>query len=68
MNDTPELGAQSMVALAVLGGNEKGKGGDERVKVLSGRYWDAQDDLEEILNKAGEIEVRNLYQLRIRKL
>jgi short-subunit dehydrogenase len=68
MTDTLELPAQSMVALAVLGLNGKGQGGDERVQVLSGRYWDVQDDLEEILGKKGEIEQRNLYQLRIRKL
>jgi len=34
-----ELGAWSMVALTVLAGNEKEKGGDERVKVLSGLYF-----------------------------
>jgi hypothetical protein len=51
MTDTLELLAQSMVALDVLSGNEKGKGGDERVKVLSGRYWDVKDDLKQILEK-----------------
>lgn len=68
MIDSIELPAQSMVALAVLAGNEKGKGGDERVKALSGRYWDMNDDLEQILEKSGEIAERDLYHLRIRKL
>jgi len=68
MTDALELPAQSMVALAVLSVNEKDKGGDEKIKVLSGRYWDVGDDLEEILAKKDEIEERNLYQLRIRKL
>jgi len=61
MNDTQELSAQNVVTLAVLAGNEKREGGHERVTVLSGRYWDAQDDLEEILEEAGEIKEKNLY-------
>ncbi|KAE9369866.1 NAD(P)-binding protein [Stipitochalara longipes BDJ] len=68
MTDDIELPAQSMVALAVLAGNEKGKGVDERIKVLSGRYWDVKDDLEQILEKTEEIAERDLYHLRIRKL
>lgn len=68
MTETLELPAQSIVALAVLSGNEKGKGGDERIKALSGRYWNVTDDLEQILEKSAEIQERNLYHLRIRKL
>ena len=68
MIDSIDLPAQSMVALAVLVGNEKDKGGDERVKRLSGRYWDVSDDLEQILEKSAEIAERDLYHLRIRKL
>ncbi|KAH8777217.1 hypothetical protein BGZ57DRAFT_953036 [Hyaloscypha finlandica] len=68
MIDSIDLPAQSMVALAVLAGNEKDKGGDERVKRLSGRYWDVSDDLEQILEKSAEIAERDLYHLRIRKL
>ena len=68
MTDDIELPAQSMVALAVLAGNNEDKGGDERVKVLSGRYWDVKEDLEQILEKSGEIAERDLYHLRIRKL
>jgi hypothetical protein len=51
-----------------LAGNEKDKGGDERAKVLSGRYWDTNDDLEQILERSGEIAEKDLYHLRIRKL
>jgi hypothetical protein len=45
MNDSIELPAKSMVAVAVPAGNEKGKGrgGDERANVLSGRYWDMKE-------------------------
>jgi hypothetical protein len=68
MIDSIDLPGQSMVALAVLAANEKDKGGDERVKLLSGRYWDTNDDLEQILEKSGEIAERDLYHLRIRKL
>jgi hypothetical protein len=68
MIDSIDLPAQSMVALAVLAGNEKDKGGDERVKRLSGRYWDVSDDLEQILEKSAEIAERDLYHLRIWKL
>jgi hypothetical protein len=68
MIDSIDLPGQSMVALAVLAGNEKDKGGDERVKVLSGRYWDTNDDLEQILERSGEIAEKDLYHLRIRKL
>jgi hypothetical protein len=63
MIDTLELPAQSMVALAVFSLNAKEKEGDDSVEVLSGRYWDVQDDLEEILTKKAEIEERDLYQL-----
>ena len=68
MIDSIDLPAQSMVALAVLAGNEKDKGGDKRVKRLSGRYWDVSDDLEQILEKSAEIAERDLYHLTIRKL
>ncbi|KAN0102164.1 NAD(P)-binding protein [Hyaloscypha variabilis] len=68
MTDNIALPAQGMVALAVLAGNGKDKGGDERVKLLSGRYLDLKDDLEQILEKSGEIAERDLYHLRIRKL
>ena len=68
MIDDIALPAQGMVALAVLAGNGKDKGGDERVKLLSGRYLDLKDDLEQTLEKSGEIAERDLYHLRIRKL
>jgi len=68
MTDNIALPAQGMVALAVLAGNGKDKGGDERVKLLSGRYLDLKDDLEQTLEKSGEIAERDLYHLRIRKL
>jgi hypothetical protein len=38
------------------------------VRWLSGRYWDVQEDLEEILKRRQEVEEKDLYQLRIRKL
>lgn len=57
------LPADSMVALAALL-----YGGDERVGVLSGRLWDVEDDLEEMLGKKEEIEEKGLYHLRTRKL
>jgi short-subunit dehydrogenase len=66
MNDTVELPAWSMVTLAVLSGEDEGK--DERVKVLSGRYWDVEDDLGMLLEHTKEIEERGLYHLRTRKL
>jgi NADP-dependent 3-hydroxy acid dehydrogenase YdfG len=56
------LPADSMVALA--GSVGKGKG----VEMLSGRLWDVEDDLEEIIAKTDDIEDRGLYHLRIRKL
>jgi len=68
MTDDIALPAQGMVALAVLAGNGKDKGGDERVKLLSGRYLYLKDDLEQILEKSGEIAERHLYHLGIRKL
>jgi hypothetical protein len=68
MIDSIDLPAQSMVALAVLARNEKDKGGDERVKRLSGRYWDVSDDLERILEKSAEIAEWDLYHLRTGKL
>jgi hypothetical protein len=68
MIDSIDLPAQSMVALAVLAGNEKDEGGDERVKRLSGRFWDVSDDLEQILERSGDIAEKDLYHLRIRKL
>jgi short-subunit dehydrogenase len=64
MDDTTALPADSMVALAALSqGNEK-----ERIGVLSGRYWDVQDDLEELLAQQEGIQKRGLYQLRVRRL
>jgi hypothetical protein len=68
MTDDIALPAQTMVALAVLAANEKDKGSDERVKLLSGRYLDLKDDLEQILEKSVEIAERDLYHSRIRKL
>lgn len=62
MVDTVDLPAWSMVALAVVAGN------DDRAGVLSGRYFDVTDDLGEILEKKKEIEEKGLYHLRIRKL
>jgi len=53
-----------MVAIAAIALGEA----RDKVKVLSGRYWDCQDDLGEILERGGEIEGKGLYQLRIRKL
>jgi len=64
--DKVELPAWSMVALAVLAGDGPGK--DERVDMLSGKYWDVNDDLGELLEKKKEIEEKNLYDLRVRKL
>ena len=61
MLDTLALAADSLVALAVYSG--KGEAG-----FLSGRYWDVEEDLENILGKKGEIEEKNLYHLKIRKL
>jgi NAD(P)-dependent dehydrogenase (short-subunit alcohol dehydrogenase family) len=63
MIDEPELAAQTFVALAVLASE-----GDEKVKTLSGRYFDVEDDLEEVLNKYEEIEKRDLYKLGLKKL
>jgi len=58
------LPANSMVALAALAtGGQK-----EKIEFLSGRYWDTEDDLEEIIAKEEEIKEKGLYQLRIRKL
>ena len=62
MTDTESLPADSMVALAAL------TEGEGRARLLSGRYWDVQDDLEEILGERERIEREGLYQLRIRKL
>ena len=41
---------------------------EDKAGFLSGRYWDVEEDLGEILGKAKEIEERNLYQLKIKKL
>jgi len=69
LTDTKELAAWSMVALAVCASCEVGAGGgDRRVEVLAGRYWDAGDDLGEILEQAEEIEKRDLYRLTFKKL
>lgn len=64
MNDTLALPADSMLALASLSQGED----IEKVRFLSGRYWDVQDNLEEIISQQEEIEKRDLYQLRIRRL
>ncbi|KUJ10797.1 NAD(P)-binding protein [Mollisia scopiformis] len=65
LNDEPELAAWSMVALAVLAG----KDGDERVGVLSGRYWNVEEDLGELLERTREIEEGGgLYRLGIGRL
>jgi hypothetical protein len=58
------LKPDSMVALASFTQGEE----REEMRFLSGRYWDVQDDLEEILGQQKEIETRDLYQLRIRRL
>jgi len=64
MDDTTALPADSMVALAsLMQGEER-----EKVSVLSGRYWDVQDDLEQLLAQEEEIQRRDLYQLRVRRL
>lgn len=63
MDDTAALPADSMVALAGLTFQDV-----EKVGVLSGRYWDVQDDLEEVLAKSDEIQKRSLYHLRVRRL
>jgi short-subunit dehydrogenase len=64
MIDTEELAGHSMVALAArsLQGEEGGVGW------LSGRFWDCEEDLEELIAKREEIEEKGLYQLRIQKL
>jgi len=64
MTDTLELPGHSMVALAA-----RSLQGDEgRVNWLSGRFWDCEEDLEELIAKKEEIEKKGLYHLRIRKL
>lgn len=68
MVDEPELAAQTFVALAVKGLKGEGEGGDKRVEVLSGRYFDVEDDLEEVLGRSGEIEKRDLYKLGLKRL
>lgn len=68
LSETKELPAWSMVALAVLHGNGEGEGGDKRIGVLGGRYWDVCDDLGELLDREKEIEAGNIGHLRIRKL
>ena len=60
MNDTLALAADSMVALAVYSG--KGE-----ATFLSGRYWDVEEDLAQIMAKKEEIEAKDLYMLRITK-
>lgn len=59
--DTLDLPSHSMVALAGLA--EEGKAG-----FLSGRFWDAAEDLEELMQKKDQIESEDLYNLRLRKL
>jgi hypothetical protein len=66
MNDTVELPAWSMVALALLSGEGEGK--DKRVKVLYGRCRDVEEALGMLLEHIKEIEERGLYHLRTRKL
>lgn len=61
LTDTLALSADSMVALAGLA--EEGKAG-----FLSGRFWDAAEDLEELMLKRAQIESEDLYNLRLRKL
>lgn len=61
--DEPELAAQTFVALAVLATE-----GDERVRTLSGRYFDVEEDLEEVLDRYEEIEKGDLYKLGLKKL
>ncbi|KAG0647400.1 Short chain dehydrogenase mpl6 [Hyphodiscus hymeniophilus] len=61
MVDTLELAADSLVALAAY--SDKGE-----ATFLSGRYWDVQEDLGQILEKKQEIEERSLYVLKIKKL
>ena len=61
LTDTPDLSAHSMVALAGLA--EEGKAG-----FLSGRFWDAAEDLEELMQKKDQIVSDDLYNLRLRKL
>ncbi|RDW82289.1 hypothetical protein BP6252_03401 [Coleophoma cylindrospora] len=55
LTETPELAANSMVALAV----------NEDLRVFSGRYLDATEDLEELLALRETVEERDLYKLRI---
>jgi NADP-dependent 3-hydroxy acid dehydrogenase YdfG len=59
--DTLDLPSHSMVALAGLA--EEGKAG-----FLCGRFWDAAEDLEELMQKRDQIESEDLYNLRLRKL
>jgi hypothetical protein len=59
--DTLDLPSHSMVALAGLA--EEGKAG-----FLCGQFWDAAEDLEELMQKRDQIESEDLYNLRLRKL
>lgn len=61
MTDALALSADSIVALAGLA--EEGK-----ASFLSGRFWDAAEDLEELMQRGDEIEREDLYNLRLRKL
>ncbi|KAL3426405.1 short chain dehydrogenase reductase [Phlyctema vagabunda] len=56
--DTPELAADSMVALTA---NETG------AHFLSGRFVSVNEDLGELLAKREEIESRNLFHLRVQR-
>lgn len=63
MDDTTALPADSMVALAGLTLDDPAK-----VGILSGRYWDVQDDLEQLLAHEQVIKNQTLYHLRVRRL
>jgi len=56
--DSPELSADTMVALA----------SDERAKVLSGRFVDSTQDLSEVLERVDELKEKKLYEVHINKL
>jgi len=60
--DTVELAADTIVALAVLGTG--GENGDERVKVLSGRYYDSTWDLEKIIAQGEDILNKDLLRVK----
>jgi NAD(P)-dependent dehydrogenase (short-subunit alcohol dehydrogenase family) len=56
--DTPIARSVTLVLQLALG----------HADVLSGRYIDAEDDLSELLNRADEIQSKDLYTLRLREL